>query len=101
VAPDGVRSTVRERLFPGTRVRYPAVQLAAGHRNTGLDGRLIEVWGPGTEFGALRVSDRRVYWYGEFLTRRRSFDDERSRQVSTSQAGRRGSGHRGRHRTGS
>jgi 2-polyprenyl-6-methoxyphenol hydroxylase-like FAD-dependent oxidoreductase len=35
--------------------------------DTRLDGRLIEVWGPGTEFGALRVNDGEIYWYGEFV----------------------------------
>jgi 2-polyprenyl-6-methoxyphenol hydroxylase-like FAD-dependent oxidoreductase len=78
VAADGVRSTVRARLFPGTRVRYSgSTSWRAVIGNTGLDGRLIEVWGPGTEFGALRVSDGEVYWYGEFLhPEGASFDDE-------------------------
>jgi hypothetical protein len=30
------------------------------------DGRLVSVWGPGTEFGSLRVSDSEIYWYGYF-----------------------------------
>ena len=34
--------------------------------DTVSDGRLIEAWGPGTEFGSLRVSDSELYWYGYF-----------------------------------
>ena len=67
VAADGVRSTVRDQLFPDARLRYAgSTSWRAVIRDAGLDGRLIEVWGPGTEFGALRVSDGEIYWYGEF-----------------------------------
>jgi len=68
----------------------PAVQLAAVNQQHRLDGRLIEVWGPGTEFGALRVSDGEVSGTGSSSTRSASSMTELSRQVSTSQAGRRG-----------
>jgi 2-polyprenyl-6-methoxyphenol hydroxylase-like FAD-dependent oxidoreductase len=68
VAADGVRSTVRGQLFPGARPRYAgSTSWRAVIPDTSLDGGLIEVWGPGTEFGALRVSDSEVYWYGEFV----------------------------------
>lgn len=39
---------------------------SAKPRVTGRDGRLVAAWGPGTEFGALRVSDSEMYWYGYF-----------------------------------
>jgi 2-polyprenyl-6-methoxyphenol hydroxylase-like FAD-dependent oxidoreductase len=67
VAADGVWSTVRGQLFPDARPRYAgSTSWRAVIPDTSLDGRLIEVWGPGTEFGALRVSDGEIYWYGEF-----------------------------------
>ena len=68
VAADGVRSTVRTQLFPDARVRYAgSTSWRAVVRDCAFDGRLIEVWGPGTEFGALRISADEVYWYGEFV----------------------------------
>jgi 2-polyprenyl-6-methoxyphenol hydroxylase-like FAD-dependent oxidoreductase len=68
VAADGVRSTVRTQLFPDARPRYAgSTSWRAVISDTSFAGRLVEVWGPGTEFGALRVSDGEVYWYGEFV----------------------------------
>jgi 2-polyprenyl-6-methoxyphenol hydroxylase-like FAD-dependent oxidoreductase len=68
VAADGVRSTIRRQLFPDVRPQYAgSTSWRAVIRNTDLDGRLVEVWGPGTEFGSLRISDGEVYWYGEFV----------------------------------
>jgi 2-polyprenyl-6-methoxyphenol hydroxylase-like FAD-dependent oxidoreductase len=68
VAADGVHSTIRARLFPGARPRYAgSTSWRAVISDTAFEGRLVEVWGPGTEFGALRVSDSEVYWYGEFV----------------------------------
>jgi hypothetical protein len=42
-----------------------------------VDDRFIAVWGPGAEFGALRISATEVYWYGYFQCPANSvFDDE-------------------------
>jgi 2-polyprenyl-6-methoxyphenol hydroxylase-like FAD-dependent oxidoreductase len=78
VAADGVYSTVRAQLFPGVRPRYSgSTSWRAVIQDAVFDGRLVEVWGPGTEFGAMRVSDSEIYWYGEFLhTEGASFADE-------------------------
>ena len=68
VAADGVRSTVRTQLFPDARARYAgSTSWRAVISDEDFEGRLVEVWGPGTEFGALRVSEDEVYWYGEFV----------------------------------
>ena len=68
VAADGVRSTVRTQLFPDARPRYAgSTSWRAVISDMSFAGRLVEAWGPGTEFGALRVSDGEVYWYGEFV----------------------------------
>ena len=68
VAADGVRSAVRTQLFPDARPRYAGgASWRAVIGDSAFEGRLVEVWGPGTEFGALRVGDGEVYWYGEFV----------------------------------
>ena len=67
VAADGVHSTVRAQLFPGARSRYSGSTCwRAVIPDTSTDGRLTEMWGPGTEFGFLRVSERELYWFGYF-----------------------------------
>jgi 2-polyprenyl-6-methoxyphenol hydroxylase-like FAD-dependent oxidoreductase len=67
VAADGVRSAVRAQVFPAARPRYSGSTSWRAVIPDGVcDGRLVEVWGPGTEFGALRVSDSEIYWYGYF-----------------------------------
>jgi 2-polyprenyl-6-methoxyphenol hydroxylase-like FAD-dependent oxidoreductase len=67
VAADGVRSAVRAQVFPAARPRYSGSTSWRAVIPDGVcDGRLVEVWGPGTEFGVLRVSDSEIYWYGYF-----------------------------------
>lgn len=67
VAADGVRSPVRAQLFPGTRPRYSGSTCwRAVIPDTASDGHLVEMWGPGTEFGTLRVSEDEIYWFGYF-----------------------------------
>jgi 2-polyprenyl-6-methoxyphenol hydroxylase-like FAD-dependent oxidoreductase len=78
VAADGVRSTVRARLFPGAPARYSGSTCwRAVIPDTSTDGRLVEVWGPETEFGFMRISDSELYWFGYFRhPEGASFDDE-------------------------
>ncbi|MFC6937703.1 FAD-dependent monooxygenase [Actinomadura yumaensis] len=79
VAADGVHSAVRGCLFPGVRARYAgATSWRAVIEDTAvIDDRYIAIWGPGAEFGALRVSATEVYWYGYFLSPPNAvFDDE-------------------------
>jgi 2-polyprenyl-6-methoxyphenol hydroxylase-like FAD-dependent oxidoreductase len=67
VAADGVRSALRTQLFPTHQARYSgSASFRAILPDADSDGRLIETWGPGTEFGALRVSPAEMYWYGYF-----------------------------------
>lgn len=78
VAADGVRSTVRGQLFPGVRPEYGgSTSWRAVIPGASLDGRLTEVWGPGAEFGVLRVNAGEIYWFGEFVCPEgASFPDE-------------------------
>ena len=68
VAADGVRSAVRTRLFPDVAPAYGgATSWRAVIDDTDrVDDRFTAVWGPGAEFGALRISSSEVYWYGYF-----------------------------------
>jgi len=67
VGADGVRSAVRAGLFPAIRPHYGgSTSWRAVIPDAATDGRVAQVLGPGTEFGALRVSDSEVYWYGYF-----------------------------------
>ena len=67
VAADGVRSAVRAQLFPAVPARYSgSTSWRAVIPDTDSGDRLVEAWGPGTEFGSLRVSPAEIYWYGYF-----------------------------------
>ncbi|KIH99060.1 FAD-binding monooxygenase [Streptomonospora alba] len=67
VGADGIWSAVRNGLFPDVHPRYSgATSWRAVVPDTTTDGGLAEMWGPSAEFGALRVSDTEVYWYGYF-----------------------------------
>jgi 2-polyprenyl-6-methoxyphenol hydroxylase-like FAD-dependent oxidoreductase len=67
VAADGVRSALRAQLFPAVPARYSgSTSWRAIIPDTDSEDRLVQVWGPGTEFGALRVSPAEIYWYGYF-----------------------------------
>ena len=67
VAADGVRSATRARLFPTAPERYRgSTSWRAIIPDTDSEDRLVQVWGPGTEFGSLRVSPTEIYWYGYF-----------------------------------
>lgn len=67
VAADGVRSAMRAHLFPAVGPKYSgSTSWRAVIPDAVTDGRLTQALGPGTEFGALRVSDSETYWYGYF-----------------------------------
>ena len=67
VAADGARSTVRAQLFPGNPARYSgSTSWRAIIPDTDSEDRLVQAWGPGAEFGSLRVSPAEIYWYGYF-----------------------------------
>ncbi|MEU3017843.1 FAD-dependent monooxygenase [Nocardiopsis sp. NPDC007018] len=83
VGADGMWSAVRTALHPEVRPRYSgstswrALIPVGALEGTGMDGRLVEYWGPGAEFGVMRVSADLVYWYGyERQPEGSVFDDE-------------------------
>jgi 2-polyprenyl-6-methoxyphenol hydroxylase-like FAD-dependent oxidoreductase len=62
-----VRSAVRAQLFPAVPARYSgSTSWRAIIPDARAEGRLVQAWGPGTEFGSLRVSQAEIYWYGYF-----------------------------------
>ena len=65
VGADGMWSAVRGVLFPRVHPAYSgSTSWRAIVPDTERDGRLFEYWGPGAEFGVMRVSDTELYWYG-------------------------------------
>jgi 2-polyprenyl-6-methoxyphenol hydroxylase-like FAD-dependent oxidoreductase len=78
VAADGVRSAVRAQLSPAVKPFYSgSTSWRAVIDDDAFGGRQVEAWGPGAEFGALRVNDRQMYWFGYFRNPEGAvFDDE-------------------------
>lgn len=66
IGADGLRSTVRGLLAPGTAPRFSGRSSWRGIVSDSalVTEDLIVRWGPGTEFGAVRVGADQVYWYG-------------------------------------
>jgi 2-polyprenyl-6-methoxyphenol hydroxylase-like FAD-dependent oxidoreductase len=66
IGADGLRSTVRGFVAPTAAPRFSG---KSSWRGVVADSALVTDdvtvrWGPGTEFGAVRVGAARVYWYG-------------------------------------
>jgi 2-polyprenyl-6-methoxyphenol hydroxylase-like FAD-dependent oxidoreductase len=66
VGADGLRSAVRSQLMPRTKLKYSGMSSWRGMvADTTLVSDSFTIrWGPGAEFGAVRVNADRVYWYG-------------------------------------
>jgi len=66
VGADGVRSVTRAALFPGHQLIYSGYSSwrAVITDTVTVDDRFAMLWGPHSEFGALRIGADRVYWYG-------------------------------------
>ncbi len=91
VVADGVGSRLRDRLTPGVDVAYSGKTCwRAVIDDPGPDGapslvgdEFVQVWGPHTEFGAVRISPREVYWYGYFVAPAQArFADEHAAAVA-------------------
>lgn len=72
VGADGLRSTLRQQLFPTSSLRYSgqsayraAVQVRLPDE---LAGRSREIWGPGCRFGFTALGADLVYWYATWDT---------------------------------
>jgi 2-polyprenyl-6-methoxyphenol hydroxylase-like FAD-dependent oxidoreductase len=67
VGADGLRSTVRARLWPGIPPpTYAGSTTWRGVTDRPWGGELYVsiTWGPGAEFGMVPLGDGRVYWFG-------------------------------------
>jgi len=79
VAADGIRSVVRGALFPEVDLRYSGWTSwrAVVDDDSTTDEGFTPFWGPAAEFGAVRISDTELYWYGYFRhPERRPIADE-------------------------
>ncbi len=67
VGADGLRSKVRESLFPGITLRYSGQTCWRGIANITLSSnrmkQLTEVWGAGIRFGFAPINHSQIYWY--------------------------------------
>ena len=67
VAADGIRSAVREQVFPGVPLRYSGQTCYRGLAELELPADLAhvcwEVWGGPVRFGFSAVGPRQVYWF--------------------------------------
>jgi 2-polyprenyl-6-methoxyphenol hydroxylase-like FAD-dependent oxidoreductase len=67
VAADGIRSVVREQLFPGVPLRYSGQTCYRGIADLELPADLArvcwEVWGGTVRIGFSAVGPRQVYWF--------------------------------------
>lgn len=66
VGADGIRSVVRDTLFPDHALTYSGYSSwrAVIDDSTSDADRFAMVWGRRAEFGALRISPTQIYWYG-------------------------------------
>lgn len=66
VGADGLRSVLRSSLAPANTPTYSGKSSWRGIvDDTALvSDEFVIVWGPGTEFGAVRINAGQVYWYG-------------------------------------
>jgi 2-polyprenyl-6-methoxyphenol hydroxylase-like FAD-dependent oxidoreductase len=67
IGADGLRSAVRESIFPGVPLRYSGQTSYRGVLTFALplafDGMGWEVWSAGARFGFSAIGDGEVYWY--------------------------------------
>jgi len=67
VGADGLRSVVRQHLFPGVTPRYSGQSSYRAIAPIALPAEFAgvgwEVWGPGCRFGFSAVAPREVYWF--------------------------------------
>ncbi|MBX7059040.1 MAG: FAD-dependent monooxygenase [Leptospirales bacterium] len=66
IGADGIRSMVRQHLFPETRLRYSGYSawrgvVQARHETTGV--ACSESWGRGRRFGIIPLDSKRIYWF--------------------------------------
>lgn len=64
---DGIRSVVRERLFPPSRLRNSRQICWRGVCRVSVPeeyyDRAYEIWGQGKRFGFVKINEREIYWY--------------------------------------
>lgn len=67
IGADGLRSAVRQQLFPGDRLRYSGQRSYRAVARLALppvcEGASWEVWGPGCRFGFAAIAPDQVYWF--------------------------------------
>ncbi len=84
IAADGLRSVVRQQLFPSARLRYAGETCWRGLARCALPPEFhhasAECWGVGKRFGFLAVGAEQVYWYATRKTVAGGSDDQELKQ---------------------
>jgi 2-polyprenyl-6-methoxyphenol hydroxylase-like FAD-dependent oxidoreductase len=67
IGADGIHSTIATRLFGQRVLRYVGYTVIRGIASFQHPffsaGKIFQTWGPGVLFGAVRLTQERVYWY--------------------------------------
>ncbi len=73
IGADGLRSRVRQALFPRSTLRYSGQVCWRGVADMSLQNsrqkQLVEIWGAGKRFGFVPVDRERVYWFATRTTK--------------------------------
>lgn len=82
IGADGIRSQVRQRLFPQSQPRYAGYTAWHGIA-TGVTPPLMgELWGRGKRFGIVPLTEERVYWYATCNTPENAAERPEGRQLA-------------------
>lgn len=67
IGADGIHSVVRKQMFPNSSLRYSGQRCWRGIANFSLPPKWLnqftEIWGNGSRFGFVQISNDQVYWY--------------------------------------
>jgi 2-polyprenyl-6-methoxyphenol hydroxylase-like FAD-dependent oxidoreductase len=67
IGADGIRSVIRTQMFGQRTLRYAGYTTIRGIASFEhpflCPGKLFETWGRGSQFGAVRLTQGRVYWF--------------------------------------
>ncbi|WMN59609.1 FAD-dependent monooxygenase [Pseudoalteromonas xiamenensis] len=67
IGADGIHSVIRKQLFPSSALRYSGQRCWRGIANFSLSSKWLnqftEIWGNGSRFGFVQISNDQVYWY--------------------------------------
>lgn len=80
IGADGIKSRVRNQLFPDSQIRYSGQTCWRGvadiELDSAFDNRVYELWGNQVRFGFSRISKAKYYWFAVALDAPNAKDDQ-------------------------